>query len=715
MPITGTFTWKQTPLYIHLAIPLKGTSPKDVDVYVSRLYVKVNFSPYLTEIDLLHPVYDESAAQAAVVRNGELCIRLKKMQPASWPSLQVPDDMDKRERRERRARDVEEKRLRDIAAKEDAQSKRSENERRAVRVQMKVDEGEHSTMDSLKEEEKRKAEEETYRVLEGLQRQQGERVQKQKPPRSQASASSADVPLTAESGGGGGGMPTPRSEELTESAAPAAAKPAPADDDDIDDTDIMLDLAEQARREEAQRQREAEWTAQKKRDAETEIWPEEADQQVPEPLRVADGAQASGAAGVDHGAPAGDQLNEEEEEEEDLVFVPQPRQTGGVVKVGFTKRFFKTPLRESKRAEEEDWIAKNQRGLSNHPDARDIAERDPFWLKGKGDDFFKARDYHGAINAYSAALQAQPTMFAALSNRAAASLALRRFDEAVADASAALEVVQSETESRARCVKLWVRRGTALCGKGQYEAALEDYARAQLELRAQHERRARDQQAQGGAPPPAFREDPKLSSDVRTIKRLQQCAKLKREADELFRAQQGEPEKLSPAIERYTDALEVDSGFVSCYTNRAAARLAARDFLGCASDASAALVLLGVEQAGDDRNANESTASNDAGSDSAHAAAAQQGPKLVAGACTGPVPAEGTEKYAAWVVNAYVKRGVARAQLGQLESAALDYEAALAVQPPAKNHDQLRKDLSRLRKRIKKQQQQRESGGQEVN
>ena len=33
-------------------------------------------------------------------------------------------------------------------------------------------------------------------------------------------------------------------------------------------------------------------------------------------------------------------------------------------------------------------------------DARDISEADPVWLKGKGDDFYRAGDFHAALNAF---------------------------------------------------------------------------------------------------------------------------------------------------------------------------------------------------------------------------------------------------------------------------------------------------------------------------
>jgi dyslexia susceptibility 1 candidate gene 1 protein len=54
----------------------------------------------------------------------------------------------------------------------------------------------------------------------------------------------------------------------------------------------------------------------------------------------------------------------------ELKYVPPPRApvgtAGGKVEINFTPRLFPTPIRESKLAEEEDWIAKNRKHLKKH-------------------------------------------------------------------------------------------------------------------------------------------------------------------------------------------------------------------------------------------------------------------------------------------------------------------------------------------------------------
>jgi hypothetical protein len=57
-----------------------------------------------------------------------------------------------------------------------------------------------------------------------------------------------------------------------------------------------------------------------------------------------------------------------DEKEREMKFVPPPRSLQSDCKVGieFTPRIFPTPMRESKAAEEEDWIARNRKHLKKH-------------------------------------------------------------------------------------------------------------------------------------------------------------------------------------------------------------------------------------------------------------------------------------------------------------------------------------------------------------
>lgn len=79
-------------------------------------------------------------------------------------------------------------------------------------------------------------------------------------------------------------------------------------------------------------------------------------------------------------------------------------------------------------------------------DSADISDRQPLFLKDKGDALFRQANYRGAVNAYSRALELDDGLAAAFSNRAAAHLKLGALREAAADCTCALELMAGRKE-----------------------------------------------------------------------------------------------------------------------------------------------------------------------------------------------------------------------------------------------------------------------------
>ena len=161
------------------------------------------------------------------------------------------------------------------------------------------------------------------------------------------------------------------------------------------------------------------------------------------------------------------------------ALAPPPPRTGGTIQIHFTPRFFPTAARESKEAEEQEWLTKMAAARKiKPPDSKDesINERNPEFLKDKGADFFKAGNYAAAINAFSEGIQLNPDLPQLFSNRAACFLATGDNDRCISDCCRALElfypVVPSNHASR---TKVFVRRGTAYANEGKLELALQDY------------------------------------------------------------------------------------------------------------------------------------------------------------------------------------------------------------------------------------------------
>lgn len=63
----------------------------------------------------------------------------------------------------------------------------------------------------------------------------------------------------------------------------------------------------------------------------------------------------------------------------------------------------------------------------------DVEDKDPVWLKDKGDHFYKRNDYYSALNAYSKALEFDKEFLMGRLNRATAWLKARCFENCVED------------------------------------------------------------------------------------------------------------------------------------------------------------------------------------------------------------------------------------------------------------------------------------------
>ncbi|XP_039933215.1 dynein axonemal assembly factor 4 isoform X4 [Hirundo rustica] len=164
--------------------------------------------------------------------------------------------------------------------------------------------------------------------------------------------------------------------------------------------------------------------------------------------------------------------------------LPAPR-AAATIKVNFTPRVFPTALRESRVAEEEEWLHKQAEArriinsdLSELQDLKE-EEKNPDWLKDKGNKMFAMGDYLGAVNAYNLAVRLNNKLPLLYLNRAACHLKLRNLHKAIEDSSKALELLTPPVPDNENArVKAHVRRGTAFCQLELYTEGLQDYEAA---------------------------------------------------------------------------------------------------------------------------------------------------------------------------------------------------------------------------------------------
>ncbi|XP_067827274.1 dynein assembly factor 4, axonemal [Heptranchias perlo] len=180
------------------------------------------------------------------------------------------------------------------------------------------------------------------------------------------------------------------------------------------------------------------------------------------------------------GGTTGNIFTENSKEE----IIPAPRSSGNI-QIHFTPRVFPTALRESRVAEEEEWLGKQAEARrannADVPELNDLKEeeKNPDWLKDKGNKLFALGDYLAAINAYNLGIQLNNKLPVLYLNRAASHLKLRNLHKALEDSSKALDLLTPAVPDNANSrLKAHVRRGTAFCELELYVEGLQDYEAA---------------------------------------------------------------------------------------------------------------------------------------------------------------------------------------------------------------------------------------------
>lgn len=164
MPIQGDYTWLEKQEYLKISVPLKGTSPKSVDVFVTAESLKVNYAPFIVDI-LLHSRVDPNR-QKAVVKEGVLLITLfKEDSTSTWGRLVSEITGDKAAVIEKKQEIATEHQALTKELQELRKDKRIEDERHALKKQMSMDNRARDTIENLKQEEKQAAEKDVYDTL----------------------------------------------------------------------------------------------------------------------------------------------------------------------------------------------------------------------------------------------------------------------------------------------------------------------------------------------------------------------------------------------------------------------------------------------------------------------------------------------------------------------------------------------------------------------
>jgi len=117
----------------------------------------------------------------------------------------------------------------------------------------------------------------------------------------------------------------------------------------------------------------------------------------------------------------------------------------------------------------------------------DIEDKDPLWLKDKGDHFYKRHDFMSATNAYSKSIKIDTNFLMCRLNRGTTFMRLRQFQAGVEDfdeleqllGNVSKEEREGEPEFYNKIqARLHLKRGAAQAWLSQFDAAVEDIEKA---------------------------------------------------------------------------------------------------------------------------------------------------------------------------------------------------------------------------------------------
>lgn len=161
---------------------------------------------------------------------------------------------------------------------------------------------------------------------------------------------------------------------------------------------------------------------------------------------------------------------------------PPPVRKSGTIDVKFSKRNFITPKRESQDPAEQEWLQKQaeaRKAIGFVPDDLRPEERDPMYLKAKGDEFFHQKNFLAAISAYSTGIQIAGNCYELHLNRSAAQFAQGNYQRCAEDCSRALELLNPPVASNLKArTQALARRGAALSQLGFLKQAYDEFVAA---------------------------------------------------------------------------------------------------------------------------------------------------------------------------------------------------------------------------------------------
>ncbi|GLI70787.1 hypothetical protein VaNZ11_015654 [Volvox africanus] len=580
MPLTPRYTWSETEASLEVTVDVPGVSRAKADVFATDAFLKVNYPPYLFALDL-HKEVDDSRSSATIIP-GKVVFQLFKRDPSLWGCLAASGD--KAELTRRRNASIDRAYLVLEEARKARLARKQQEDKNATQRSMDVDRRKRQEMERRKSEE---LAEERGRLEEWQRGLQGDGV---------------DAESDYEDEGGGGEGEAEGKQVCSASHGSDPEAPAAPDHPDYYGRGWRPPQASDASAPETRQGEAGASACRRKPKGASEDEGDDGGKRA----KGSDGRGSSDSEGEGPAAVVSDGraavVAAPHRPATGVTFkpLPPPRARLQPVQVSFTKlETGHLPAREQREEDIRAFRKQARAAAEDDPDTIDIAERQPLFLKDKGDEMFKAGNYSGALNAYSRAIQLDDCHAAVRTNRAACRLALGEAAGCVEDCDRAWELLAERKERldhdlldeaeamalRRQLVRLLVRRAQARValagsasggeGGGEYLAAsLRDYEEA-MRLSPS---------------------DPSLESDYQELLaalRPADAAALRQRGDARFRS--GDYEGAAAAFSALLGmprSRVPESERLAAFSNRAACNLVLERYSAAVADCDAGLALL---------------------------------------------------------------------------------------------------------------------------
>eukprot|EP00826_Nyctotherus_ovalis_P019980 TRINITY_DN16232_c0_g1_i7.p1 TRINITY_DN16232_c0_g1~~TRINITY_DN16232_c0_g1_i7.p1 ORF type:complete len:668 (-),score=237.84 TRINITY_DN16232_c0_g1_i7:135-2138(-) len=217
------------------------------------------------------------------------------------------------------------------------------------------------------------------------------------------------------------------------------------------------------------------------------------------------------------------------------VVAPAKVREQAIHKIGFTEKKYPLLAARETQLKEPPLPKAAMQAMDKQGEPLSFEEKNPLWLKEKGDNFFNNNDFVSALNAYTKSLEGDSGFLKCYLNRATCYLKVRAYKNCIQDCDKIEELLGKQKKDddaefyEKMAMRAYVKKAAALCWMGQIDEALKYYEKA-LEFNSRMSEAEADT----------------LKNDIARIKMRSESSKKKEEADKLLM-----DAKLLEALEAY--------------------------------------------------------------------------------------------------------------------------------------------------------------------